>query len=51
MKPFRLTTNADRVGAAHGHREVFRRNDGLRAQMLADAATESRESGKPVKIG
>jgi myo-inositol 2-dehydrogenase/D-chiro-inositol 1-dehydrogenase len=26
-------------------------NDGLRAQMLADAATESRESGRPVKIG
>ena len=26
-------------------------NDGLRAQMLADAATESRESGKPVRIG
>ena len=26
-------------------------NDGLRAQMLADAATESRQSGKPVKVG
>jgi myo-inositol 2-dehydrogenase/D-chiro-inositol 1-dehydrogenase len=26
-------------------------NDGLRAQMLADAATESRETGKPVKVG
>ena len=26
-------------------------NDGLRAQMLADAATESWQSGKPVKVG
>ena len=26
-------------------------NDGLRAQMLADAATESRATGKPVKVG
>jgi myo-inositol 2-dehydrogenase/D-chiro-inositol 1-dehydrogenase len=26
-------------------------HDGLRAQMLADAATESRQSGKPVKVG
>ncbi len=25
--------------------------DGLKAQMLADAATKSRETGKPVKIG
>jgi myo-inositol 2-dehydrogenase/D-chiro-inositol 1-dehydrogenase len=25
-------------------------HDGLRAQMLADAATESRETGKPVKV-
>ncbi len=25
--------------------------DGLKAQMMADAATESRETGKPVKIG
>ena len=25
-------------------------NDGLRAQMLADAATQSRETGKPVKV-
>ena len=25
-------------------------NDGLRAQLLADAATQSRETGKPVKV-
>jgi myo-inositol 2-dehydrogenase/D-chiro-inositol 1-dehydrogenase len=25
--------------------------DGLKAQMMADAATKSRETGKPVKIG
>ena len=34
-----------------GHEALARRHDGLKAQMLADAATKSRETGKPVKIG